>query len=167
MALLAQTLETEKVKGWPEYICELSYEDRFLRRRKLVSECGTAFVVDLPRTTDLKHGDRLLLSNGKTVEIRARSEALVAITGDNLLALAWHIGNRHTPCQIESDRLLIRRDRVIEQMIQRLGGATHNVTEPFTAEGGAYGLGRTHSHSHGHSHHSHHIDQLPDSHEHN
>ena len=151
----AQTLRDVPASDSPDFICALSYEERFLRRRKLVTDCGTDFVVDLPKTTDLKQGDQLVLLDGRVVEIRAREEKLTAIRGDSLVSLAWHIGNRHTPCQIEKDRLLICHDHVIEDMIRRLGGQIEHVNEPFTPEGGAYGMGRTHSHDHGHSHHHH------------
>ena len=151
----AQTLHEVPASEPPDFICALSYEERFLRRRKLVTDCGTDFVVDLPKTTDLKQGDQLMLSDGRVVEIRACEEKLTAIRGDSLVSLAWHIGNRHTPCQIEKDRLLICHDHVIEDMIRRLGGQIEHVNEPFTPEGGAYGMGRTHSHDHGHSHHHH------------
>ena len=90
----AQAVLSDPPDGKADYICALTYEERFLRRRKLTTDCGTSFVVDLSKTTDLKQGDHLVLSNGKTVEIQARSEPLIAIIGDNLLSLAWHIGNR-------------------------------------------------------------------------
>ena len=71
------------------------------------------------------------------------------ITGQDLHRLAWHIGNRHTPCQIEPTRLLIRRDHVLEAMLAQLGAKVAYVTEAFKPEGGAYGTGRTMGHSHG------------------
>ena len=74
------------------------------------------------------------------------------MTGTDLPRIAWHIGNRHTPCQIESDRLLIQRDHVIADMLRRIGAEVIEVIEPFTPEGGAYGHGRTHGHDHSHSH---------------
>jgi urease accessory protein len=66
--------------------------------------------------------------------------------------IAWHIGNRHTPCQIEADRLLIQRDHVIADMLRLIGAQVREVVEPFTPEGGAYGHGRTHGHDHSHAH---------------
>ena len=57
----AQTLRDVPTSEPPDFICALSYEERFLRRRKLVTDCGTEFVVDLPKTTDLKQGDQLML----------------------------------------------------------------------------------------------------------
>ena len=125
----------------------LTYEDRFLRRKRLVTDQGTAFLLDLAQTTSLNDGDTLPLSNGGTVTVRARAEPLLEIRGD-LARLAWHIGNRHLPCQIEADRLLITRDHVIREMLERLGADITEIEAPFLPEGGAYGHGRTHSHAH-------------------
>ena len=75
------------------------------------------------------------------------AEALLDVRGD-LTRLAWHIGNRHMPCQIEANRLLIQRDHVIRAMLETLGATLAEVEEAFTPEGGAYGHGRTHSHAH-------------------
>ena len=36
--------------------------------------------------------------------------------------IAWHIGNRHTPCEIRQDCLVIRCDHVLEDLLMRLGG---------------------------------------------
>ncbi|WP_298914199.1 urease accessory protein UreE [uncultured Roseobacter sp.] len=135
--------------------CALSYEDRFFRRKKLTTQDGWSFVADFEKTVSLNHGDALALSDGKLVEVRAAPESLLAISGSDLPRLAWHIGNRHTPCQIEATRLLIQNDPVIAHMLTHLGATAMAVIEAFTPEGGAYGFGRTHSHEHGHSAHSH------------
>lgn len=126
----------------------LSYEDRFLRRKKLTSTGGRAFVVDLPHTESLDHGDALELPDGTRIGVVAAEEDLLEVRGAHLLRLAWHIGNRHTPCQIEADRLLIQRDHVIREMLTLLGADLRDVREAFTPEGGAYGHGRTHGHAH-------------------
>ncbi|WP_323778972.1 urease accessory protein UreE [Leisingera sp.] len=131
----------------------LDYQARFLRRKVLQTESGGRLLVDLPQTTSLEHGGVLVLEDGGEVAVAAAAEPLLQITGAWLLRLAWHIGNRHTPCQIEDSRLLIRRDHVIRAMLVQLGATVEEVTEPFTPEGGAYGHGRTHSHEHGHSLH--------------
>ena len=129
----------------------LTYEDRFLRRKVLTTDSGAQVLVDLPQTTSLDHGGRLVTAEGE-VEIIAAPEELLEVTGDSLHRIAWHIGNRHTPCQIEADRLLIQRDHVLADMLAKIGASTRDVTEPFTPEGGAYGHGRTHGHDHSHSH---------------
>nr|WP_319947403.1 urease accessory protein UreE [uncultured Shimia sp.] len=126
----------------------LDYDGRFLRRKTLTTDDGLSLLVDLAKTTSLDHGGVLVLEDGREVEIIAAPENLLHVTGDNLPRLAWHIGNRHTPCQIEPDRLLIQRDHVIHDMLVQIGATVHEVVEPFTPEGGAYGHGRTHGHSH-------------------
>ncbi len=132
----------------------LDYESRFLRRRRLVTASGASLMVDLAETTSLDHGDALLLEDGRAVGVVAAAEHLVEVRGD-LPRLAWHVGNRHTPCQITADRLVIRRDHVIEAMLRQLGAELTPVHVPFRPEGGAYGHGRTMGHDHAPSQHDH------------
>ena len=124
----------------------LTYEDRFLRRKVLTLASGTQLLVDLPQTTSLNHGGALITTDQTEIEVQAAPEPLLEVTGDSLHRVAWHIGNRHTPCQIEDTRLLIQRDHVMADMLSKIGATTRDVTEPFTPEGGAYGHGRTHGH---------------------
>lgn len=133
----------------------LDYEARFLRRKRLVTDQGWAFLVDLEQTTSLNQGDGLQLNDGRRVAVHAAHEPVLEVRGPNLPRLAWHIGNRHTPCQIAEDHLLIRDDKVIAHMLAHLGAEITPTSAPFTPEGGAYGHGRTHSHEHGHSAHDH------------
>ncbi len=126
----------------------LDYEARFLRRKRLVGDGGLVFVIDLPQARALAAGEVLHLSDGRRVAVHAADEPLLAVRGD-LARLAWHVGNRHTPCRIEADRLLIRADAVLADMLARLGADVTPVLAPFAPEGGAYGHGRTFGHDHG------------------
>ncbi len=128
--------------------CVLTYEQRFLRRRVLETESHARFLVDLEHTATLDHGDAFELENGRRIEVVAAPEDLLEVRGANLVQLAWHIGNRHAPCQIEDTRLLIRRDHVMRDMLHKIGASVRDVVEPFRPEGGAYGHGRTHGHAH-------------------
>lgn len=126
----------------------LGYDERFLRRKRLVTTEGRGVLVDLPETISLNAGDCLETTAGDLIEVVAAEEDVLEVTGD-LPRLAWHIGNRHTPCQIEPHRLLIRQDHVLEAMLRQLGATLRRTVEPFTPEGGAYGHGRTMGHDHG------------------
>ena len=129
----------------------LDYDARLMRRKRLLTAEGRGFLVDLAEVTNLDEWWGFELEDGMCLEIVPADEALVEISGD-LARLAWHIGNRHTPCQIEVTRLLIRHDHVIEAMLGQLGARLRHLTGPFTPEGGAYGHGRTMGHDHGHTH---------------
>ncbi len=145
---VAQVIERAGTWSGPAEPCPLTYEDRFLRRRVLATETGGRFLLDLPSVQSLNDGDALPLSDGRRVSVVAAPEHLLMISGSDLTRLAWHIGNRHTPCQICDGHLLIRPDDVIKAMLEQLGATVEMVEHPFTPEGGAYGHGRTHSHDH-------------------
>ncbi|AXI42013.1 urease accessory protein UreE [Sulfitobacter sp. SK011] len=145
---IAQTLHRKGHWNGPATTCELDYTERFLRRRRLTMASGEPFIVDLAQTTSLDEGDALELDTGALIRISAGVEALYKVSGPDLVRLAWHVGNRHTPCQINTDHLLIQADPVIGHMLEHLGAVVDPVSAPFTPEGGAYGHGRTHSHEH-------------------
>lgn len=130
----------------------LSYEARFLRRKKLTSDKGEAFLVELAETQSVNSGDAFVLDDGRLIAVKPEVEALVAVRHHNLSRMAWHIGNRHTPCQFGDDVLLVQRDKVLENMLITLDAMLTPVDAPFTPEGGAYGHGRTLNHSHGETH---------------
>ena len=147
MEICNSILHNTGVASHKDFI-ELSYDERFLRRKKLTSYNGIEFLVDLKNTISLKKDDMFKLDSGLLINVRYKIEELLEIKGDNLMHLIWHIGNRHIPCQIEENRILIQNDKVIEEMILRLNGQTKVVLEAFDPEGGAYGIGRTHGHRH-------------------
>jgi urease accessory protein len=147
----------------------LDAHDRRRRRLVLTGERGTTFLLDLPQATALHDGDGLVLDDGAVVRVIGRPEPLIEIAAadDHALArLAWHIGNRHIDVQIVGDRLRIRRDHVIEDMLRGLGARLSPVDAPFEPEHGAYGH---HHHGHGHDHddlHSHGHDRHGHDHDH-
>ena len=126
----------------------LDYEGRFLRRKRLISAAGISFLADLAETVSLDPGDALRLEDGRLIGVKAALEPCLRVTGP-LPRLAWHIGNRHTPCQIAADHLLIRADHVLEGMLRGLGATVSPTMAAFAPEGGAYGHGRTMGHDHG------------------
>jgi urease accessory protein len=130
----------------------LDAHERHRRRVVLTGERGTTFLLDLPQATALRDGDGLVLHDGAIVRIVGRPEPLIEIAAADsheLARLAWHIGNRHIDVQIVGDRLRIRRDHVIEDMLRGLGARLSPLEAPFDPEQGAYG---PHSHSHDHDH---------------
>jgi len=144
----------------------LNKDQRHRRRIVLTTDEGLPFLLDLPKAEQLAHGDGLVLEDGRIIKVAAEPEPLMAVRGrdaHHMLVLAWHLGNRHLEAQIDRDRILIRRDHVIEHMLQHLGAETELVVEPFNPEGGAYGdahANHHHQHDHEdrgqHQHHHHH-----------
>lgn len=122
----------------------LDAQDRHRRRVVLVGEHGATYLLDLPRPVQLRDGDALVLEDGALVRVTGKLEPLVEIAVANaqeLARLAWHIGNRHTEVQIVGDRLRIRRDHVLEEMLRGLGASLTYVDAVFDPEHGAYAHG--------------------------
>ena len=118
----------EKIIAYPtnekiEDTITLTYDQRFIRRKKLISDNNMEFLVNLPETVSLIQNNGFLLANGSLILIKYAKESLTEIVSENFMKITWHIGNRHIPCQIEPKRLLIQEDKVIEKLIIKLGGS--------------------------------------------
>jgi len=158
--MLRATTLTRDTTVVPFDLVVLAHDERHLRRKVLTLQHGDRVLVDFAEPVALADRDRLLLDDGRHVEVIAAEEDLLEVRAADprtLTVLAWHIGNRHLPAQIEPDRILIGRDHVIAAMLLGLGAGVRDVREPFTPERGAYsGHGHSHSHEHDHDHHRHH-----------
>ena len=71
----------------------------------------------------------------------------------DLIRIAWHLGNRHLPVQLLDDRIRIRADQVIGEMVEGLGGHVDLIQAPFDPEAGAYAGGGHHHHADDDDHH--------------
>jgi urease accessory protein len=103
----------------------------------------------------MSDGDGLQLEDGKWLKVRAAAELVVEVRHkdpDQLLRLAWHLGNRHLPTEIRDQVLRIRFDHVIEKMLHGFGANLVKMQAPFQPEGGAYG---SHHHDDGDGGHHH------------
>jgi urease accessory protein len=138
----------------------LDFDDRHRRRMTMTGTRGLAFLLDLESAVALRSGDALVLDDGRLIEVVAAPEPLVEIRihdPHHLIRIAWHLGNRHLPTQIMAKGLRIRRDHVIEAMLEGLGARVIEIEAPFDPEGGAYaGAGHGHAHqAHAHAGHDH------------
>jgi urease accessory protein len=130
----------------------LDADDRQRRRIVLTGEKGTQALLDLEKPVALRDGDGLLLDDGAIVQVRGRPEHLLEIVPSSprdFVRLAWHLGNRHTDVQILGERIRIRHDHVLEEMLRGLGAKVTPLAAAFDPEAGAPQDG---AHHHGHPH---------------
>jgi urease accessory protein len=127
----------------------IDYDDRHRRRILLRTEAGAELLLDLAQAVRLRDGDGLALDSGGTVQVCAKPEKLLEIhthEEGELVRIAWHLGNRHLPVQLLDDRIRIRADHVIQDMVEGLGGHVEEIEAPFDPEAGAYAGGHNHHH---------------------
>ena len=128
----------------------LDFDGRHRRRIRLTTDQGEDVLLDLPKAVAMGEGDALQLDDGRLLKVRAAAEPIVEVRHkepDQLMRLAWHLGNRHLPTEIRDQMLRIRPDGVIEEMLHGFGAELVKVRAPFQPEGGAYG-GHRHHHDH-------------------
>ena len=127
----------------------IDFDRRHRRRIVLTTAAGHTLLLDLPQAVRLRDGDGLALEDGRIVRVVAQAESLLEIHVHGpaaLVRIAWHLGNRHLPVQLLGDRIRIRADHVIADMVHGLGGHAHPIEAPFDPEGGAYAGGQHHHH---------------------
>ena len=120
----------------------LDHTARQRRRMVMKADGGLSFLLDLEQARALRHGDGLVLEDGRVIKVLALPEPLTEVRGRDfihLIALSYQIGNRHLEAQIEKDRIVIRRDHVISAMLKGLGASVTDIEEVFEPEAGAYG----------------------------
>ncbi len=133
----------------------IDFDRRHRRRIVLRTEAGADLLLDLPQAERLRDGDGLPTASG-IVLVRAKPEPLLEIHAHDegeLVRIAWHLGNRHLPVQLLGDRIRIRADHVIAEMVEGLGGHVDDIEAPFDPEPGAYAAGGGGHHHHDDDHH--------------
>lgn len=145
----------------------LDYAQRSSRTLVVSGLKSGRFEIALDRPARLRTDDALLLGDGSLVEVVAAAEPLVEARVADVAALArlaWHLGDRHVSVQMLPNRIRVRRDPAIEELLKSLGTKVTPVEAPFEPEGGAYeshaqhhdhDYNHAHDHTHGHHHHHH------------
>jgi urease accessory protein len=134
----------------------LDFDARHRRRICLTTDQGEEVLLDLPKAVAMAEGDGLLLEDGKWLRVQAAAELVVEVRHKDpaqLMRLAWHLGNRHLPTEMQNQLLRIRPDHVIEDMLRGFGADLVVMQAPFQPEGGAY---TSHGHHHDHDDRGHH-----------
>ena len=132
----------------------IDFDRRHRRRIALRTENGADVLLDLPQAVRLRDGDGLPTEKG-VIRVQAKPEPLLEIHAHDdgeLVRIAWHLGNRHLPVQLLGDRIRIRADHVIAEMVEGLGGHVDEIEAPFDPEAGAYAPGAGHHHHGDHDH---------------
>jgi urease accessory protein len=142
-------------QGRPATTLTLPLEKRLRSRLRVTLDDGVDAGVFLSRGETLRDGDLLAADDGTVVQVRAAPETVSEVRCDDPFLLAracYHLGNRHVPLQIRTDRLRYLHDHVLDEMLRGLGLRPTCLEAPFEPEPGAYG---GHAHSHGKVAHAH------------
>ena len=147
----------------------LDWDTRQKSRFEAEDSQGRRIGVFLSRGAIVRGGDVLVAEDGSLIAVQALAQPLLVVTaaatsrdpGLDLLRAAYHLGNRHVPLEVRSDRLVLETDHVLAALLVRMGLDVATTTGPFEPEAGAYdaaasahahSTGSAHDHEHGHDH---------------
>ncbi|MBW4572814.1 MAG: urease accessory protein UreE [Tolypothrix carrinoi HA7290-LM1] len=121
----------------------LTAEERTRSRHRFETKDGEVVFLRLPRGTVLHDGDILQdETNSNFIRIAAKPEPVLTALAETpllLLRAAYHLGNRHVPCEITASYLRFLPDSVLRSMLEQLGLKIQEEILPFQPEMGAYG----------------------------
>ena len=126
----------------------MGWQERRSTRQRVQTRKGRGLALALPTGTVLMDGDLLYIGQGFHVTVEAEAEdVLVAPLQDATSAaiLAYELGNRHLPVAIDHDLLATPYDRLVEELLTRLGTTCMRRRERFEP---AKSVGSAHLHRH-------------------
>jgi urease accessory protein len=119
----------------------LTHSERRAPRGTAKGLRGTIVEFALPSGSRLAHDDRVMLDDGRAVEIVARPEPLVEVRAADLATLAraaWLLGDHHIPVEIHARYLRAERTDSVAPLLRTLDVTVREIEAPFEPEGGAY-----------------------------
>ncbi|MFA0660588.1 urease accessory protein UreE [Vibrio splendidus] len=141
-----------QIQNAPDGYLSLPIDSRIKSRLKVMLDDGRNAGLFLPRGHILRGGEQVSSECGLVVEVKAAPETVSTVYCEDLLLLtrvAYHLGNRHVPLQVEAGWVRYQHDHVLDEMVEGLGAKVTTEKQPFEPEGGAYG-GRSGGHHHHH-----------------
>ena len=141
-----------QIQNAPDGYLSLPIDSRIKSRLKVMLDDGRNAGLFLPRGHILRGGEQLSSECGLVVEVKAAPETVSTVYCEDshlLTRVAYHLGNRHVPLQVEAGLVRYQHDHVLDEMVEGLGATVTTEKQPFEPEGGAYG-GRSGGHHHHH-----------------
>lgn len=141
-----------QIQNAPDGYLSLPIDSRIKSRLKVMLDDGRNAGLFLPRGHILRGGEQLSSECGLVVEVKAAPETVSTVYCEDshlLPRVAYHLGNRHVPLQVEAGWVRYQHDHVLDEMVEGLGATVTTEKQPFEPEGGAYG-GRSGGHHHHH-----------------
>ena len=144
---------TERIEATERYdaVISLDYDSRKRGRLKTLTETDEEAGLFLNRGQILSEGDYLKATDGRVVLVKAAIEKLTeASTMDPTLfaKICYHLGNRHTPVEIQSGSVRFQPDHVLADLCRHWGLEVKDFEGSFNPEKGAYGQHSVGSHHH-------------------
>ncbi|MGN1281357.1 MAG: urease accessory protein UreE [Succinivibrio sp.] len=165
-----KTFNTIVKEGTPSFTVTLGIDQRILSRLIVMTDTHEQIGISLPRGLVLTENTLIANEDGQIVKVLCALESVSTVRADDpisLCTLAYHLGNRHVPLEIDrSGFLRYQTDHVLDDMVVKLGAKLCHEMAKFNPLQGAYAHSHSHEHAHDHEHSHEHTHSHEHSHEH-
>lgn len=121
---------------------ELEWEELNKRILRKQTEGGIDVAISLEKGDSLHYGDVLYEDENTLIAVRTTLEKAFVIKPKSMQEMgkvAFEIGNRHTPCIIDDNEVLVRFDHTLEKLLDEVGvtyeKSERRFKEPFKYKG--------------------------------
>jgi urease accessory protein len=127
---------------------KLPFDARKKSRLRTQLASGEEVALNLARGEILRGGDLVVASDGRVIEVVAEIESVLHVTCktvQDVIKVAYHLGNRHLAAEVGDGYLRIAADQGLGEMLKGFGAAVEPMQAPFEPEVGAYEGGHKHN----------------------
>lgn len=131
-------VEIQKQLEW----VELEWEELNKRILRKKTDKGTDIAISLAKDESLHDGDILYENDNIQIVVRTKLEDVFVVSPKTMKEMgkaAFEIGNRHTPCLIEGNEIIVRYDHTLEKLLDEVGvsyeRSERRFKEPFKYRG--------------------------------
>ena len=110
---------------------ELGWEELSKRILRTETDHGTDIALSLDHDEPLQYGDVLFEDEERRIAVRTKMEAVIVIRPKDMTEMgkaAFELGNRHTPCLIDEDEIIVRADHTLNKLLDEVG-VSYQTTE--------------------------------------
>lgn len=103
---------------------ELDWDELNKRILRKSTNKGRDVAISLPEGESLKPGDILYQDEQQEILVLSKEERVYVIYPQDMIEMgktAFELGNRHTPCLIEKEEILVRYDATLERIFKEIG----------------------------------------------
>ncbi len=103
---------------------ELEWEELNKRILRKNTAGGFEIALSFDHSGILNYGDILFEDDERIVVVRTKLEKVYVVKPDSMQQMgktAFEIGNRHTPCIIDGDEILVRYDHTLGTLLDEVG----------------------------------------------
>ncbi|WP_059103661.1 urease accessory protein UreE [Shouchella shacheensis] len=130
--------EVAKRREW----VELDWEELNKRILRKTTDKGTDVAISLEQEQPLHYGDLLYEDEERQIAVRTKLEEVIVIHPKTMIEMgksAFELGNRHTPCLINENEIIVRFDHTLEKLLDEVGVsyevAKRRFKQPFKYKG--------------------------------